>query len=37
MDILLNKLYYYIADITKLYTGLKSIDSDDIIMTTRKF
>lgn len=37
MNILLNKLYYYIADTTKIYTGLKSLDSDDVIMTNRSF
>ena len=35
MDMLLHKLYYYIADTTNIYNGLKSIDSDDVIMTIR--
>ena len=32
---LVMKLYYYIADTTKLYFGLKDYLSDDIIMTER--
>jgi hypothetical protein len=35
LDILLHKLYYYIADTTNIYPGLKSLDSQDVIMTIR--
>jgi len=35
LDILLHKLYYYIADTTNIYPGLKSLDSEDVIMTIR--
>jgi len=35
LDILLHKVYYYIADTTNIYPGLKLLDSEDVIMTIR--